>query len=42
MLNAGWFGRWLGVYPAAAVPELPGIRAADALTIGPLWRGSPP
>lgn len=40
MLTAGWFGRWLGLYPAAPVPPLPNIPREEALDIGPLWKGS--
>ncbi len=36
MVTTGWFGRWLGLYPAAPVPPLPGIPADRALHIGPL------
>lgn len=40
MLTTGWFGRWLGLYPAAPVPPLPNIPADKALNIGPLWNGT--
>lgn len=40
LLTSGWFGRWLGLYPAAPVPPLPNIPADKALNIGPLWKGS--
>lgn len=36
MVTTGWFGRWLGLYPAAPVPPLPEIPADKALHIGPL------
>ncbi|GEP45961.1 dienelactone hydrolase family protein [Brevifollis gellanilyticus] len=36
MVTTGWFGRWLGLYPAAPVPPLPKIPADEALNIGPL------
>lgn len=39
MVTTGWFGRWLGLYPAAPVPPLPGIPAEEALHIGPLPSG---
>jgi hypothetical protein len=36
MVTTGWFGRWMGLYPAAPVPPLPKIPAEKALNIGPL------
>lgn len=36
MVTTGWFGRWMGLYPAAPVPPLPHIPADKALNIGPL------
>jgi hypothetical protein len=36
MVTTGWFGRWLGLYPAAPVPPLPRIPTEEALHIGPL------
>ncbi len=36
MVTSGWFGRWMGLYPAAPVPPLPQIPADKALNIGPL------
>lgn len=39
MVTTGWFGRWLGLYPAAPVPPLPNIPADKALNIGPLGKG---
>lgn len=41
LVTAGWFGRWLGLHPAAPVPPLPKIKAADALNIGPQWQRTP-
>jgi Prolyl oligopeptidase family len=40
MVTNGWFGRWLGLYPAAPVPPLPKIPATKALYIGPLGKVS--
>lgn len=36
MVTTGWFGRWMGLYPAATVPPLPKTPANEALNIGPL------
>lgn len=41
MVTGGWFSRWLGLYPAAPVPDLPNIPRDKALNIGPLWNGTP-
>jgi|GEM_PF-513912 len=38
MVTTGWFGRWLGLYPAAPVPPLPDVPADKALNIGPLGK----
>lgn len=38
MVTTGWFGRWMGLYPAAPVPPLPGLSAEEALNVGPLGK----
>jgi hypothetical protein len=38
LVTTGWFGRWLGLHPAAPVPPLPNIPADQALHIGPLGK----
>jgi len=40
MVTTGWFGRWMGLYPAAPVPPLPNLPADKALNIGPLPKSS--
>ena len=40
LVTTGWFGRWLGLHPAAPVPPLPNIPADKALHVGPLGKGS--